>query len=61
MSQAPEKAKPGRKPLAAGEGKADRLEMRVNPADRAQWQAKADASGMKLTQWMQDACNRAKK
>ncbi len=61
MSQAPEKAKPGRKPLAAGEGKADRLEMRVNPADRAQWQAKAEAAGMKLTQWMQGACNRAKK
>lgn len=61
MSEAPEKAKPGRKPLAAGEGKAARLEMRVNPADRAQWQAKADAAGMKLTQWMQDACNRAKR
>lgn len=51
----------GRPALPPGAGKSDRLEMRVDPADRAQWQAKADAAGMKLTQWMQDACNRAKK
>lgn len=61
MSATPEKAKPGRKPMAAGEGKADRLEMRVNPADRAQWQAKADAAGMSLARWMQDTCSRAKR
>jgi hypothetical protein len=61
MSEAPEKAKPGRKPLPPGAGKDSRLELRVNLADRAAWKAKADAAGMSLAQWMQDACNRAKK
>jgi hypothetical protein len=51
----------GRPSLPAGEAKTSRLELRVNPAERAEWQAKADASGMSLAQWMQDACNRAKK
>ena len=61
MSATPEKAKPGRKPLQIGEGKDGRLHLRVNPAERAQWQAKADAAGMSLAQWMQDACNRVKR
>lgn len=61
MTQAPEKSKPGRKPLPPGAGKDSRLELRVNPAARAQWQAKADAAGMSLAHWMQDTCNRAKR
>lgn len=51
----------GRPALPPGEGKVGCLNMRVSPSDRAQWQAKADAAGMKLTAWMQDTCNRAKK
>lgn len=61
MNMAPEKAKPGRKPLPPGAGKDSRLELRVKPADRAQWQAKADAAGMSLARWMQDTCSRAKR
>lgn len=51
----------GRPALPAGEAKTSRLELRVNPAERAEWQAKADAEGVSLARWVQDACNRAKR
>ena len=41
MSAAPEKAKPGRKPLADGEGKTARVEMRVHPDTKAAWLSRA--------------------
>ena len=60
MSQAPGKAKPGRKPLADGEGKTARVEMRVRDATKAAWQAKAAAAGMTLQAWAERALDRAK-
>lgn len=53
-------AKPGRKPLPPGQGKEARLAFRVNSGERAVWQAKADAAGKSLAQWVADTCNRAK-
>ncbi len=58
--KAPEKAKPGRKPLAEGEGKTARVEMRVRDATKAAWQAKASAAGMTLQAWAERALDRAK-
>ena len=60
MSNAPEKAKPGRKPLAGGLGKTARVELRVQPATKAAWQAKADAAGLTLQAWIERACEAAK-
>jgi predicted HicB family RNase H-like nuclease len=60
VSQAPEKAKPGRKPLPPGAGKTARVELRVLPADKEAWQAKADAAGLTLQAWIERALGRAK-
>lgn len=60
MSKAPEPKRPGRKPLAKGEGKTARVEMRVRPDTKAAWQAKADAAGMTLQAWAERALDRAK-
>ena len=60
MSEAPEKAKPGRKPLADGLGKTARIELRVQPAQKAAWQAAADAAGLTLHAWIERALARAK-
>lgn len=57
MNKAPEKAKPGRKPLANGEGKTARVELRVRPDIKASWQSKADAAGMTLQAWIEKRCN----
>ncbi len=58
--QAPEKAQPGRKPLPEGAGKTARIDWRVFPATKAEWQAKADAAGLTLQAWAERALSRAK-
>ena len=60
MSQAPEKAKPGRKPLQPGEGKTARVELRVHDAKKAAWQAKAAAAGMTLQAWVEMLCDKGR-
>lgn len=60
MSAASEPKRPGRKPLAEGAGKTARVEWRVYPADKAAWQAKADAAGLTLQAWAERALSRAK-
>lgn len=60
MNQAPEKAKPGRKPLADGEGKTARVQLKTRPDQKAAWQAKADAAGLTLNAWVERALDRAR-
>ena len=60
MTQAPEKAKPGRKPLPKGEGKTARVELRVQTEKKAAWQAKADAAGMTFAAWAEARLDRSK-
>ena len=60
MTQAPEKAKPGRKPLADGEGKTARVQLKTRPGQKAAWQAKADAAGLTLNAWVERVLDRAK-
>ena len=55
--QAPAKAKPGRKPLPDGAGKTARVELRVLPATKSAWLAKAEASGLTLQAWVEQRCN----
>ena len=49
----------GRKPT--DDGGTERLAMRVKPAEKARWQALADAAGLSLSAWIEAALNRAKK
>lgn len=55
--QAPEKAKPGRKPLPDGAGKTSRVELRVLPDTKAAWLALATAAGLTLQAWIEQRCN----
>ena len=55
--QTPERKRPGRKPLADGEGKTARVELRVLPATKAAWRARATAAGMTLQAWIEQRCN----
>ena len=57
MNQAPEKAKPGRKPLADGEGKTARVQLKLTPAAKADWLAKAAAAGLTLQAWVELRCS----
>lgn len=57
MNQAPEKAKPGRKPLADGAGKTARVELRVLPDTKALWLSRATAAGLTLQAWIEKRCN----
>jgi hypothetical protein len=57
VSAAPERKQPGRKPLPDGVGKTARVELRVQPATKAAWQAKADAAGLTLQAWIEKRCN----
>jgi predicted HicB family RNase H-like nuclease len=57
VSAAPERKQPGRKPLPDGAGKTARVELRVQPATKAAWQAKADAAGLTLQAWIEKRCN----
>ena len=55
--QAPELKRSGRKPLADGEGKTARIEMRVLPDTKAAWLEKAKAAGLTLQAWIEQRCN----
>lgn len=44
---------PGRPP--AYDGKTARIPLRVKPADKAAWQAAADAAGLSLNAWAERA------
>lgn len=57
MTQAPEKARPGRKPLAEGAGKTARVQLKLTPDAKAAWLAKAAAAGMTLQAWVEQRCN----
>ena len=56
--QVPGKAKPGRKPLADGEGKTARLQLKVLPAVKAEFAAKAAAAGLPLQTWIVMRCSK---
>ena len=56
MTKAPEKAKPGRKPLAEGAGKTARVQLKLTPADKAAWLDKASAAGLTLQAWVEMRC-----
>lgn len=55
--QAPEKAQPGRKPLPEGAGKTARVQLKLTPADKAEWLRKAAAAGMTLQAWVEQRCS----
>lgn len=57
MSASPERKQPGRKPLADGEGKTARVELRVLPDTKAVWQARATTAGLTLQAWVERRCN----
>jgi predicted HicB family RNase H-like nuclease len=46
--------------LPKGAGKTARVELRVLPATKAAWQAKADAAELTLQAWVERALSRAK-
>jgi len=51
-----ERKKPGRKPLAEGEGKTARVQLKLTPADKLTWLAKATAAGLSLQAWIEQRC-----
>lgn len=53
--------KRGRKPVPPEARKSARVELRVHPDTKADWQAKADAAGISLAAWIEAALDRAKK
>ena len=55
-----DKRKPGRPALPEGAGKTARVELRVLPATKAAWQAKADAAGLTLQALIERALSRTK-
>jgi predicted HicB family RNase H-like nuclease len=55
MMEAPEKARPGRKPLAAGKGKTARLALRTTPARKAMIEASAKEAGLSENAWLERA------
>jgi hypothetical protein len=59
--QAPERKKPGPKPLPDGEGRTARFHGRTRPDWLADWQAKADSAGLSLSGWLEATANRARK
>lgn len=61
MSGQQEPVKRGRKPLAESEKKTGRVELRVHPEKKQQWQEKAEAAGMSLNAWAEATLDRAKK
>lgn len=58
--QALERKRPGRKPLAEGEGKTARVQLKLTTAEKARWLAEADAAGLSLQAWVEHRC-RAKR
>lgn len=57
MTEAPERKRPGRKPLAEGAGKTARVELRVLPGTKDAWLARATAAGLTLQAWIEQRCN----
>lgn len=57
VTAATDKAKPGRKPLAEGAGKTARVQLKLLPADKAAWLARAAAAGLTLQAWVEQRCN----
>ncbi len=57
---APSKKPRGRPALPEGAGKVARVELRVLPAAKAAWQAKATAAGLTLQAWIERALGRAR-
>ncbi len=57
MTDAPERKRPGRKPLPEGETKAARIEMRVHQTTKDAWLARATAAGLTLQAWIEQRCN----
>ena len=57
MIEAPERKKPGHKPLAEGAGKTARVQLKLLPAKKDAWQAKAVAAGMTLNAWVEQRCD----
>ena len=55
-----DKRKPGRPPLAEGDGKTARVELRVRPDTKAAWLAKAQAAKLTLQAWIERALGRAR-
>ena len=53
MSDAPPPKRPGRKPLPDGAGRTARIELRVRPAVKAAWEARAAAAGLSLRGWVE--------
>lgn len=58
--QAPEKAKPGRKPLPEGEGKLARIELRTTAERKAKAERLAAAAGLSLAGWWERAVDKAR-
>lgn len=50
----------GRPPLPAGAAKTARIELRVRPAVKAEWQARAAAEGLTLHAWIERELTRRK-
>jgi|JI9StandDraft_1071089.scaffolds.fasta_scaffold08075_6 hypothetical protein len=48
----------GRPPLPDGLAKTARVELRLLPALKAAWQAKADAEGLTLQAWIEKKCGK---
>ena len=58
MTSVTTKAKLGRKPLPPGKAKTERVQLRIRPADKTAWLAKAAASGLSLLEWIEMKCNK---
>jgi hypothetical protein len=56
--EAPERTRPGRKPLPAGVSKTARVQLKLTEADKAAWLRKAEAAGLTLQAWVEKRCKR---
>ena len=56
MRAAPEKAKPGRKPLPEGKGKTACVQLKLIPAEKCRWLREAKSAGMTLQAWVEMRC-----
>jgi predicted HicB family RNase H-like nuclease len=60
MQQAPERKRPGRKPLPEGQGKLARIELRTTPERKAKAERLAAAAGLSLAGWWERAVDKAR-
>lgn len=54
----PDPKRPGRKTLAVGAGKTARVQLKLLPADKAAWLARASAAGLTLQAWVEKRCSK---